>query len=91
MRCGVYVFGAAAPLGELGLPLTPSAGWTLPEGAQVQCPRGVLAIRGKRHSKRDRGAREEEGGTSLLEPGGNPPDPRCTLGWQAVGKPQGQL
>ena len=54
VRCGVYVFGAAAPLGELGLPLTPSAGWTLPEGAQVQCPRGVLAIRGKRHSKRDR-------------------------------------
>ena len=55
--CGVYVFGAAAPLGEgdpLGLPLTPSAGWTLPEGAQVQCPRGVLAIRGKRHSKRGR-------------------------------------
>ena len=54
--CGVYVFGAAAPLGEgdpLGLPLTPSAGWTLPEGAQVQCPRGVLALRGKRHSKRD--------------------------------------
>jgi hypothetical protein len=57
--CGVYVFGAAAPLGEgdpLGLPLTPSAGWTLPEGAQVQCPRGVLALRGKRHSKRDTAA-----------------------------------
>ena len=53
-RCGVYVFGAAAPLGELGLPLTPSEGWTLPEGAQVQCQRGVLAIRGKRHSKRGR-------------------------------------
>ena len=33
--------------------MTPSEGWTLPEGAQVQCPRGVLAIRGKRHSKRD--------------------------------------
>ena len=33
--------------------MTPSEEWTLPEGAQVQCPRGVLAIRGKRHSKRD--------------------------------------
>ena len=44
--------GAATPLGErdpLGLPLTPSEGRTLPEGAQVQCPRGVLALRGKRH------------------------------------------
>ena len=32
-----------------GLPLTPSAGWTLPEGAREQCPRGLLALRGKRH------------------------------------------
>ena len=41
--------GAATPLGErdpLGLPLTPSEGWTLPEGAQVQCPRGMLASKG---------------------------------------------
>ena len=57
VRCGegaeeAEVDGAATPLGErdpLGLPLTPSAGWTLPEGAHEQCPRGVLALRGKRH------------------------------------------
>ena len=45
---------AAGGEARWGLPLTPSEGWTLPEGAQVQCPRGVLAIRGKRHSKRYR-------------------------------------
>ena len=36
----------------MGLPLTPSAGWTLPEGAQVQCPRGVLASKGVTPHKR---------------------------------------
>ena len=46
VRCGVYVFGAAAPLGELGLPLTPPEGRTPPGGEQVPCPRAVLATRG---------------------------------------------
>ena len=49
----VLAAGAAGGEARWGLPLTPSEGWTLPEGAQVQCPRGVLAIRGKRHSKRE--------------------------------------
>ena len=42
-RASGYAAGGEA---RWGLPLTPSEGWTLPEGAQVQCPRGVLASKG---------------------------------------------